>query len=123
MGKTDEFSDDAKRNGLIALLFGFLNLAAMICLIRFPIPYLFPLVFLWGIPFTVALGVEKNDLGSIGVVFKGDRVREYVQSTALGFLFLTLMLGLERYARISIAHENPEGVLLAPEVLLGELLI
>jgi membrane protease YdiL (CAAX protease family) len=102
---------------------GFLNLAAMVATPYFPSPILFPMVFLWLIPFLMALRVEGNTPASLGLVFDRERTPNYLVGILTGFALLTVLLGLEHYARIHIAYEAPGSVLAFPGGLASQFLV
>ena len=116
---------ETKRSGVVALFLGFLNLAAFSFLSYLELPllrFIFPILFLWVLPFLISYRVEGRDASALGLSLRSERFSLYLLYTLLGFILTTLLLCMEFHLRICFAGEPLGEVLRVEEDLVTGLL-
>ena len=88
-----------------------------------PYVFVFPMVFLWILPFSVVTYIEKRSFASMGFRFDKERIPSYLYYTALGFLILTTLLGLEQAIRLYTLESYIDEVFTQETNILLQLLI
>jgi membrane protease YdiL (CAAX protease family) len=102
----------AKKFALVALALWLLHGIPITIALVLKIKLLLILVVLfmhWGLPFLVALGLEKRGPQSLGLIFKRKDIGKYALYAAVGFVVVAAIHTAERLLRIHLAGESPEA--------------
>lgn len=90
-------TNTSKNHGMIAFIAGIINLLAGALSVKYNWGFLFPLFFLWIMPFFIVNSIEKRDVSSLGLSLEREMAMKYVVYALSGFIVLTILLVSEQY--------------------------
>jgi membrane protease YdiL (CAAX protease family) len=101
-----DLNSNSNKYGAIAFIIGIVNLLAGVFMKNLPYVFLFPMIFLWFLPLFVVTQIEEKSILSLGFRFEEGKTLSYFLHIFLGFIFLTILLGLEYFYRLKTNQNN-----------------